>query len=321
MKTISISSPCFNEEDNVENCYETIKNLFDGPLKGYKREHVFVDNASTDKTVEILKRIAADDPAVKVVVNARNFGVFRSTFNGLNYTTGDAVVVMLPVDLQDPPELIPEFVTLWEQGYEVIAGARSDRNEGFWMTRSRRLFYWIVNKFSDFEISPNVGEFQLLDRKVMDALLMHEDQYPYIRGIISSLGFKRIIVPYTWKPRAFGVSKHNLPMLLDQAMNGIFSFTRAPMRACTISGVIIALLSIAFSIFSVIAYLLAPDTAPRGVTTIIASLFFLSGVQLLFIGILGEYVTSIHNQVRGGPMVIERERVNIDEPLEVPEKV
>lgn len=320
MKTISISSPCFNEEENVELCYQAVKDLFDGPLKGYRREHVFVDNASTDGTVAILKKIAAKDPNVKVVVNARNFGVFRSAFNGLKYTTGDAVVVLLPVDLQDPPDLIPEFVNLWEQGYEVIAGARTDRNEGFWMTRARRLFYRIVNRLSDFEISPNVGEFQLLDRKVMDALLMHEDQYPYIRGIISSLGFKRIIVPYVWKARIHGKSKHNLPMLLDQAMNGIFSFTRAPMRACTISGAIISIFSIAFSIVSVIAYFFAPDAAPRGITTIIASLFFLSGVQLLFIGILGEYVTSIHNQVRGGPMVIERERVNIDKPKKTKKK-
>jgi len=320
MKTISISSPCYNEEDNVERCYRAVKELFEGPLKGYRREHIFVDNASTDGTVDILKDVAAKDPAVKVVVNARNFGVFRSAFNGLKYTTGDAVVVLLPVDLQDPPELIPEFVNLWEQGYEVVAGARTDRNEGFWMTRARRLFYRIVNRLSDFEISPNVGEFQLLDRKVMDALLMHEDQYPYIRGMISSLGFKRIIVPYAWKAREHGKSKHNLPMLLDQAMNGIFSFTRAPMRACTISGAIISVFSIAFSIVSVIAYLVAPDTAPRGITTIIASLFFLSGVQLLFIGILGEYVTSIHNQVRGGPMVVERERVNIDKPAKAKQK-
>ena len=319
MKTISISSPCYNEEDNVEICYETVKALFDGPLKGYQREHIFVDNASTDKTVEILKSIAARDPAVKVVVNARNFGVFRSAFNGLKYTTGDAVLVLLPVDLQDPPDLIPEFVGLWEQGYEVVAGARTDRKEGFWMTRARRMFYRVVNRLSDFEISPNVGEFQLLDRKVMDALLMHEDQYPYIRGIISSLGFKRIIVPYAWAARERGTSKHNLPMLFDQALNGIFSFTRAPMRAATIVGAVISVFSIAFSIFSIIAYILAPDAAPRGTTTIIASLFFLSGVQLLFIGVLGEYVTSIHNQVRGGPMVIERERVNIDEPVKVKE--
>lgn len=312
MKTISVVSPCYNEEDNVAHCYETVKQIFADHLPGYALEHVFVDNASDDRTVEILKSIAAADPSVKVVVNARNFGVFRSTFNGLKYATGDAVLVMLPVDLQDPPELIPDFVKLWEQGYEVVAGARSDREEGAVMRSARKVFYRIVNRLSDFEISPDVGEFQLLDRQVMDALLEHRDQYPYIRGIIASLGFRRIIVPYVWKERKRGKSKHSFVQLVDQALNGIFAFTRAPMRFCTIAGLVISGASIAFSILSMIAYFVAPDIAPRGITTIIVSLFFLSGVQLLFIGMLGEYVTSIHNQVRGGPMVIERERVNID---------
>ncbi len=312
MKTISICSPCYNEEENVAECYRVVKALFDGPLKGYRREHIFLDNASDDRTVEILKEIAASDPAVKLVVNSRNFGVFRSAFNGLHYTTGDAVLVMLPVDLQDPPDMIPEFVNLWEQGYEVVAGARSSREENLSMRLIRKAFYRIVNRLSDFEISPDVGEFQLLDRKVMDALLMHRDQYPYIRGIISSLGFRRIVVDYVWKERKRGKTKHDMFMLIDQALNGIFAFTRAPLRMCTIAGMVISLASIAFSVFSVIFYLISPDTAPRGVTTIIAALFFLSGIQMLFIGILGEYVTSIHNQVRGGPMVIERERVNID---------
>ncbi len=320
MKTISISSPCFNEEENVEECYRVVKELFDGPLKGYKREHIFADNASSDRTVEILKSIAAKDPAVKIVVNARNFGVFRSSFNSLKYATGDAVLIILPVDLQDPPELLPEFVRLWEQGYEVVAGARSDREEGFFMRSTRKLFYRIVNRLSEFEISPDVGEFQLLDRKAMDALLDHRDQYPYIRGIIASLGFRRIIVPYTWKKRKRGVSKHSFLMLVDQGLNGIFSFTRAPLRLCTLTGLIISIASIAFSILSVILYLFTPDAAPRGITTIIVSLFFLSGIQLLFIGVLGEYVTSIHNQVRGGPMVVERERVNIDTKKKISEK-
>lgn len=314
MKTISIFSPCYNEEDNVRECYEAVKALFDGPLKGYKREHVFADNGSTDRTVEILREIAAEDPTVKAVVNARNFGVFRSSFNGLKYTTGDAVLVILPVDLQDPPDLLPDFVKLWEQGYEVVAGARSDREEGFVMRSLRKTFYRIVNRLSDFEISPDVGEFQLVDRKVMDALMEHKDQYPYIRGMLASLGFKKIIVHYTWKERKRGVSKHNFLALIDTALNGIFSFTRAPMRFCTIAGLIISLASIAFSLFSVIYYFFAPDVASRGITTIITALFFLSGIQLLFIGMLGEYVTAIHNQVRGGPIVVERERINIDEP-------
>lgn len=313
MKKISIVSPCFNEEENVGTCCDAVKALFENELSGYEREHIFVDNASTDRTVEILKAIAVADPAVKIVVNSRNFGVYRSTFNGLRHATGDATLVMLPVDLQDPPELLPEFVNLWEQGYEVVAGARSTREEALPMRTIRKVFYRIVNFLSDFEISPDVGEFQLLDRKVMQALLQHQDHYPYIRGIIASLGFRKIIVPYVWKERRKGKSKHNFLQLFDMGMTGIFAFTRAPMRACTIAGFIIAVASILFSLVSVALYFLSPDTAPRGTATIITALFFLSGIQLLFIGMMGEYITTIHSQVRGGPMVIERELVNIAE--------
>ena len=316
MKKITVVSPCYNEEDNVEICWRTVKAIFEKDLPGYEREHIFVDNASTDRTVEILRSIAADDPATKVVVNARNFGVFRSTFNGLRHATGDATLVMLPVDLQDPPELLPEFVKLWEQGYEVVAGARSTREEGFLLRTARKAFYRIVNGLSDFRISPDVGELQLVDRKVLRAVLAHNDHYPYIRGIIASVGFRSIIVPYTWRARARGMSKHKFFTLIDQALNAIFAFTKAPMRFCTIVGVLISALCILFAFFSVIAFLVNPDLAPRGTTTIIVALFFLSGIQMLFIGMLGEYITSIHNQVRGGPMVVERELINIPEEEE-----
>ena len=314
MKTISVVSPCYNEEDNVAVCYETVKSLFEEKLPGYRCEHIFVDNASADGTVDVLRAIAAEDPNVKVIVNARNFGVFRSTFNGLRYVTGDAVVVMLPVDPQDPPEIIPEFVSLWESGYDVVAGARETREEGFFLRTARRIFYRMINRLSDVELEPNVGEFQLIDRRVLAAVLAHNDHYPYIRGIIASCGFRRIILPYTWRARKRGLTKHNMGALTDQALNAIFAFSRAPMRFCTLSGLIIAIACILFSLFSVIAYLITPDQVPRGTTTIIVSLFFLSGIQLLFIGMLGEYITSIHNQVRGGPLVIEQDRVNIDAP-------
>lgn len=312
MKTISIVSPCYNEEDNVENCYRVVKDLFEKHLPAYRLEHVFVDNASTDRSVEILKRIAKEDPNVKIIVNARNFGIFRSSFNALKYATGDAILVMLPVDLQDPPELIPEFVRLWEQGYEVVAGARANREEPFAMRTARKIFYRIVSALSDFEILPDVGEFQLIERKVLNAVLAHRDYYPYIRGIIASCGFKRIVVPYVWKARKSGAPKHNNLMRIDQALNAIFSFTRAPMRFCTLAGVAISVLCILFSIVTVLLYFFTSTVVPRGTTTIIVSLFFLSGIQLIFIGMLGEYVTAIHYQVRSGPVVIERERVNID---------
>jgi glycosyltransferase involved in cell wall biosynthesis len=246
-------------------------------------------------------------------VNARNFGIFRSSFNALKYATGDAILVMLPVDLQDPPELIPEFVRLWEQGYEVVAGARANREEPFAMRTARKIFYRIVSALSDFEILPDVGEFQLIERKVLDAVLAHRDHYPYIRGIIASCGFKRVVVPYVWKARKSGAPKHNNLMRIDQALNAIFSFTRAPMRFCTFAGIAIATLCILFSFVSIILFFFQSHLVPRGTTTIIVALFFLSGIQMIFIGLLGEYVTSIHYQVRGGPLVIERERINIDD--------
>ena len=319
MPLITIVSPCYNEEDNVAECHATIVRIFEEQLPGYDRQHVFVDNASSDRTLEILREIAAKDPAVGVVANARNFGVFRSTFNGLRYAKGDAILVMLPVDLQDPPELIPDFVKLWEQGYEVVAGARSNREESFTLRSARKIFYRIVNKLSDFEISPDVGEFSLIDRKVLDAVLMHDDRYPYIRGIIASVGFKRIIVPYLWKARKRGVSKHNLFQMTDQALNAIFAFTRAPMRFCTFAGFAIAALSFFAALISVVVWAINPELAPRGTTTIIVSLFMLAGIQLVFIGMLGEYVTSIQSQVRGGPLVVERERINLDASESAPD--
>lgn len=311
MKTITIVSPAFNEEANVNSCYEAVRALFEGPLRGYAREHVFADNASHDRTPEILREIAANDPAVKVVLNARNFGPFRSMFNALRYASGDAVVVFLAVDLQDPPEVIVEMVRLWESGVEVVAGARTNRQETLALRTARGVFYRLVNSLSNIDIPINVGEFQLIDRKVWQALMQFRDHYPYVRGLIASLGFRRVIVPYTWQVRRAGVSANNLPRLIDQALNGIFSFTNVPMRVCSFVGFILAGLCVLYSMVATVAWFIAPHLVPRGITTVIVSLFLLSGVQLAFIGILGEYVTSIHAQVRGGPLVIERERINI----------
>ena len=309
-KRISIISPCFNEEGNVRACHAAVKALFDGPLAAYDYEHIFADNASSDATPAILREIAAEDANVKVILNARNFGPFRSMFNALRAATGDAVVVFLAVDLQDPPEKIVEFVALWESGVEVVAGARVNRQESFALRTCRAIFYRLVNGLSDIDIPVNVGEFQLIDRKVWRAVIQHDDHYPYVRGIIASVGFRRVIVPYTWEARKTGLSKNNLPRLIDQAMNGIFSFTNAPMRLCTFAGFILSALCILYALGSVAAYAMGWGIAPRGTATLIVSLFFLSGVQLAFIGILGEYVTSIHAQVRRGPLVVERERIN-----------
>jgi glycosyltransferase involved in cell wall biosynthesis len=314
MKIISVISPAYNEVENVRICYERLRDIFATQLPEYRLEHIFADNASTDGTVEILHEIAANDPNVKVILNSRNFGPFRSLFNALRYATGDAIVVFMPLDLQDPPELIPEFVRHWEYGIEVVAGARANRKETWLLRKCRSSFYHILNALSDFEITPNVGEFQLIDRKVWKAVMLHDDHYPYVRGIIASVGFKRLIIPYNWAERKRGNSKNNLPRLVDQALNGIFSFTNVPMRFCIYLGFALAAGCIAYAFFAAAMFLFVPSIAPRGTATIIVSLFFLSGIQLAFIGMLGEYVTSIHSQVRRGPLVVERGRINVVEP-------
>ena len=313
MKRISIISPAYNEEDNVEACYQAVADLFakGGPLENYEREHIFADNASEDATADILRRLTASDPCVKVILNARNFGPFRSNFNALRYATGDAVVVFLPADLQDPPEIIPEMVKHWENGIEVVAGSRANREETLMLRTFRRIFYRMSNTLSEFEIPENVGEFQLIDRKVWEVVVSHTDQYPYIRGIIASTGFKRLILPYTWKARKRGISKNNALALIDQALNGIFSFTTVPLRLCSFLGFIIAILAFAYALFTIVTTLTGWAAAPAGTQTIITAIFFFAGVQLSFIGLLGEYVTAIHAQVRRGPMVVERERINI----------
>jgi glycosyltransferase involved in cell wall biosynthesis len=313
-KVISIVTPCYNEQDNVADCYEAVKRVFAEALPEYDHEHVFCDNASTDGTVGVLRQLAARDPRVKVIVNARNFGPFCSTFNGLMSTTGDAVVVLLAADLQDPPELVVEFVRRWEEGHEVVYGIRQRREEGFLMHRVRRLYYWTVSKFADITIPPNVGEFQLIDRKVVEALRQFDDHYPYIRGMIANCGFRATGIAYTWKARKRGFSKNRLYHLIDQGLNGLVSFTKVPLRLCLLGGFTLAALSILYALVNLAIHLLwyGGGLAQPGIPTLIVALFFFSGVQMFFFGLLGEYMAAVHFQVRKRPLVIERERINFD---------
>lgn len=310
-KVISIVTPCYNEQDNVTDCYETVKRVFSELLPNYDFEQIFCDNCSTDRTPEVLRELAAKDPRVKVILNARNFGPFCSTFNGLMSTTGDASVVLLAADLQDPPEVIVDFVKRWEEGYQVVYGIRKTREEDFFLRTARKIYYRTVSRFAQINIPIDVGEFQLIDRCVVDALRKFDDYYPYIRGMIASCGFKSIGVEYTWKARKRGFSKNRLFHLIDQGLNGMISFTRVPMRLCMLFGFLLSVLSILFSIFTLTWHLVANGAvAPPGVPTLIVALFFFSGVQFFFLGVLGEYICAIHSQVRKRPLVIEKERLN-----------
>jgi glycosyltransferase involved in cell wall biosynthesis len=315
---ISIVTPCYNEEDNVRECYQAVKRIFAEDLPGYDYEHIFCDNASTDGTVRVLKELAAQDGRVKVIVNARNFGPFCSTFNGLMSTRGDAVVVMLAADLQDPPETIPDFVAKWREGYEVVYGIRRQREEGRGMRWTRRLYYRIVSQCSFISLPVDVGEFQLVDRVIIDNLRKFDDHYPYIRGMIANCGFRSAGVAYTWKARKRGFSKNRMYHLVDQALNGFVSFSKVPLRVCLLLGCLVSFLSILFAFVNLaVNVIYFRQLAAPGIPTLIVALFLFSGLQLFFFGMLGEYIAAIHFQVRKRPLVIERERVNFEDVGEV----
>jgi glycosyltransferase involved in cell wall biosynthesis len=307
-KLLSIVTPCYNEEANVVDCYESLRRIVENELPGYDYEHVFCDNASTDGTLDLLRELAERDDRVKVIANARNFGPFNSLFNGIIATRGDAVLLFLPADLQDPPELLPQFVALWEQGHEVVWGVRRWREESRLMRSIRRLYYRIVAETASMTIPQGAGEFQLVDRRVIAALRQFEDYYPYIRGMVAYCGFRSTHIDYTWRARKRGITKNNLLRLIDQGLNGLISFTNVPMRLCMAFGFGISALSFLYGFFALAANLIYyRSLAPAGIPTLIVSLFFFSGLQLFFFGVIGEYVSAIHLQVR--PPVVERERI------------
>jgi len=312
-KTISIVSPCLNEEDNIEKFYRTISDIFLIDLKNYDLELIFVDNDSSDSSQEKIRAVAQLDNRVKAVFNARNYGVFKSTFNALRFATGDATVLLLPVDFQDPPELLPQFVERWEQGFDIVAGVRKHRDESAILRGSRRLFYYLVSQTANIRIPQNVGEYQLIDRRVLKYLRQFRDYDPYIRGLVADVGFRRSYVEYTWTKRTAGKSKFNIFGLLDTAVNGLISFSKFPVRMATILGAIMASVSLAYSVTILILGLYAGQLSTPGITTLLVALFFFGGVQLLFLGLIGEYVAAIHFQVRRGNIVAVRETINIDE--------
>lgn len=312
MKTISIITPCFNEELNVQDCYEAVRDIFGSRLTGYRREHIFCDNASTDKTVEILTAIASTDGQVRVIVNARNFGPLKNTFNGAMASSGDAVLLFLPADMQDPPELLPQFVELWEQGYEIVYGIRAAREEPWPMRTARNAYYRLLTRFAEISVPPGVGDFQLVDKRVLDAMRQVKDAYPFMRMMTFECGGRAIGVPYTWRARAKGVSKNRLPALLDQGLSGLVSSsTTAPLRLGLLAGFVLSFLSIGYAVFNFILGLaLYRKIAEPGIMTMIIAIFFFGGVQLFFMGMIGEYILAIHGQVREKPAVFERRRIN-----------
>lgn len=310
-KLISVMTPCYNEEDNIEDLYSQVKTIFENQLSGYDYEHVFIDNCSKDRTVDILKMLARKDPKVKIIVNARNFGFVRSSYYGLIQPDGDAVIFLM-ADLQDPPSLIIDFVTKWEEGYKVVQGVRKNSRESFVLFKVKKLYYYVLSRISDVELTRDTTGFGLYDKCVIQSLRKIDDPYPYFKGLISELGFEIAEVEYVSAARKRGVSSANFFMLYDFALLGITSHSRVPIRVATMSGFVMAILSLFVAIAYLVAKLINPNFLPIGIASLHVSLFFFSSVQLFFIGIIGEYIGLIHLRALKRPLVVERERVNFD---------
>jgi glycosyltransferase involved in cell wall biosynthesis len=312
MKLITILTPCYNEEENVENTYRKVKDLF-ASLGTYRYEHLFIDNASTDRTAEILRRIAAEDENVKVIVNSRNFGHIRSPFHGTLEARGDALIPVV-ADLQDPLDLIPLFLEHWEKGAKVVMGVKVGSKENPLMFLLRRAYYRLVNSLADIDLVENFYGFGLYDRVVIDALRQMDDPYPYARGMICEVGFQPMKVEYTQNCRQRGITKNNFYSLYDMAMLGITSHSRVPLRLAAMLGFTSAGLSFLVGLAYLVYKLLYWRSFSVGIAPLVVGLFFFGSVQLFFIGVLGEYIGAIHTQVVHRPLVIERERINFDVP-------
>ncbi len=311
-KKISIVSGCFNEEGNLQEFYDRIKKL-SADFPQYRFETIMADNCSTDGSRAILRRLAANDKSFKVILNANNFGPIRSGYNAFLQASGDAVVLMSS-DLQDPPEFIADMIRKWECGDQVVVAVKKSTGETGWMDWIRRSYYRLLAKFSDNDhIIQNFTGFGLYDRKFMDALKRYKDPLPYFRGFVSEIGFRRVEIEFAQPPRQRGRSKHNFFTLYDVAMTGFVNHSKLPLRLATFSGFLLA----GFSLLIALAYLLYKllfwDTFSLGIAPVVIGVFFFSAVQLLFIGIIGEYVGAILTQVKNHPLAIEDEKINFDE--------
>jgi polyisoprenyl-phosphate glycosyltransferase len=314
MKLISIVTPCYNEQGNVEEAYRRIKELF-ATLPQYRYEHLFIDNASTDATASILRRLAAEDQRVKVILNSRNFGPVRSQYHAILQAKGDAVVPFV-ADLQDPVELIPRFLKAWEEGAKIVMGVKNRARESSVMFALRKMYYNLANQLSEVSLTTNFNGFGLFDQAVLNILREIEDPYPYFRGLIAELGFSPVKIEYEQPRRERGISSSNFYVLYDVAMLGITSHSKVPLRTATMLGFAMSALSLLVGLGYLVAKLIFWQVFSMGMAPVVVGIFFFASVQLFFTGILGEYIGAIHRQVLHRPLVIEKERINFNSSVE-----
>jgi len=307
-KLISIVTPTYNEEENIQELYDEIKKSIASFVE-YEFEIIVIDNDSNDKTQEILKNIASKDKNFKVIINNRNFGHIRSPYHGILQSSGEATVY-LASDLQDPPKYIPELIEKWKLGFKLVMAVKPESESGFIFHQIRKLYYRLLNKISDVQIIKDSTGFGIYDGEVINQLREMNEPYPFLRGLICDLGYKVATISFKQPARKRGLTKNNFYTLYDIGILGIISHSKVPIRFAAFLGFIMGLASFIVAIFYVILKLVFWSSFPIGIAPIIIGIFFFLGLQFMFIGVIGEYIGSIHTYSQNRPLVIEKERIN-----------
>lgn len=309
MKKISVLIPCFNEEENVGPISQAVVETLERDLPQYEYELVFIDNDSQDNTRKILRQLCRENPNIKAIFNARNFGQFNSPYYGMLQVTGDCVIEMV-ADFQDPVDLIPQYVKAWEEGYKIVIGIKTSSKENHLMYLLRSFYYKMIKKLSDVEQIEHFTGSGLYDREFIEVLRSLDDPTPFLRGIVAELGYKRKEIPYEQPKRRAGKTSNNFYRLYDAAMLSITSYTKVGLRLATILGSICSFISILVAFAYLIMKLIWWDRFPAGMAPLLIGMCFLGSIQIFFIGMVGEYILTINSRVMKRPLVIEEERIN-----------
>ncbi len=309
MKKVSILIPCYNEEENVKPMSEAIINLFEKELTQYDYELLFIDNDSKDATRPILRQICAENPHVKAIFNAKNFGQFNSPYHGILQTTGDCTISMV-CDFQDPIELIPQYLEAWEEGYKIVIGIKTSSKESSIMYHLRGFYYKMIKKFSNVEQIEHFTGSGLYDKEFVQVLRDLKDPTPFLRGIVAELGYRRKEIPYEQPQRRAGKTHNNFYSLFDAAMLSFTSYTKIGLRLATFLGIGCGIVSAIIGMVYLVMKLIFWNNFVAGMAPVLIGMFFLGSIQLFFLGFLGEYIMSINQRVMNRPLVIEEERIN-----------
>ena len=312
MSVLCVITPCFNEELNIERCYLGVREVLTNLANPIEYIHLFSDNASTDSSVDLLKKIAASDPRVRVLVNSTNVGPFRNMASALRNITAevDLVIPMIPADLQDPPSVIPEMLEMMTDGNSIIYGIRKNRQESRRLKIARGLYYRLLSRLGAIAPPAHAGEFMLITRDVAEFVNSNNEDHPYIRGLVAKSGYPFDVVSYDWDQRKVGKSRNSWMDLLDQGLNGLVKTTRTPARLAIVFGILIAVAGFSLAFITLLLQIFGIGDSARGIPTVLIAVSVLGGTQLVFLGVIGEYVLDIHTKLHSSHPVRIVERIN-----------